>query len=86
MIIVAGVIFVAALVLILVLTLKSKSSDDDGGGDTPLPGGAYNPYAVDESSVVTMKSVVTGNILMSQSKLDALNSQKLLNDGEKIEA
>ena len=73
------------LTVIVVITL-SDLPNDDGGGDTPLPEEFYNPYTVDESSVVTKKSVVTGNILISQSKLEALNAQKLFDSGDKIQA
>ena len=85
---IGGGVILVAVVLILIFTLKGGSSDDDGG-DTPTPGGAYNPYSVDESSVTTLKSVVSGNISMSESKLRHLNSRDFLEkvaDGAKIQA
>ena len=38
---------------------------DDNEGDTPIPGGAYNPYSVDESSVIKTKAAYYGNITMN---------------------
>ena len=88
-ILIGGAVLLVAVVLILVFTLKGGSDDD--GGDTPIPGGAYNPYSVDESSVTKTKAVYSGNITMSESKLQELNSfnflEKVAGDNDtKIEA
>lgn len=77
---------IVAIILILVFTLKGGSDDD--GGDTP-PEGQYNPYSVDQDSVVTQKFAVTGNITLSESKLDQLNKMDFLqkvSDSGKIKA
>ena len=86
---IGGVVLLVVVVLVLVFTLKGGS--DDGGGDTPIPGGAYNPYQVDQTSVTKTKAVYSGNITMSESKLQELNSfnflEKIRGDNDtKIEA
>ena len=71
-----------ALTLTLVFTLKGGSD----GGDTPIPEGAYNPYSLDQGSLTKTKAKYSGNITMSETKLQELNSFKKVQNGDKIEA
>lgn len=62
------VLLIAVIVIIVVATMKKGGDDPTPPGPTPpspvTPG--YNPYSVDDSSVVTERSKVTGILKATQ--------------------
>lgn len=76
-------VVVLLLAIILPLTLK-KSGDDPEPTPVPPPPppppplpDAYNPYSVDNSTLVTQTDKVMGRLSFSQEKLDALNAMPI---------
>jgi len=74
-----GILFIAILALVLGLTLGHKA-EPDPGPPGPSPPDAYNPYVVDESSVVWLPMVVTGRMEATQARLEELNARKASSD------